>query len=220
MANTNRAFGFRPTYFIGGSPWNGEQTLYAFSASNSTGAAYNGDAVAMDTTVRSLALTDVYAPGCPTVKPIVAGVTTTQVLRGIIVGFVPEPEYTHSATASLGLMYRADDTKRYVWVVDHPDVAFVVQEDGNDYVTAADNSIGKTGDLVYAAGNATTGVSGTMIDSSDINNNAVRPFKVLRYNRAVDNFGFTAADTNSYAKLDVIMWTTDMKSNVTDYNGL
>ena len=220
MANVNRAFGFRPVGYLGGAKWTGEQSLYAFSASNSTGAAYKGDAVEFDTTLRTLALTDNYYPACPLVKPVVATLTTTQVLSGIIAGFVPEPEYNHTATASLGLMYRVDDTKRYVWVVDNPLVVFTVQEDGNDYVSASDNSINKTGDLVYAAGSTTTGVSGAMMDSSDINNNAVRPFKVLRYTPSVDNFGFAAADTNSYAKMNVIMWTHVWNSNVTDYNGL
>ena len=218
MANTNRAFGFRPHSHVGGSPWNGATTLYAFSASDSTGAAYNGDVVQFDSTNRTLALTDAYKPACPLVKAVVAGVTTTAI-RGIVAGFIPEPEYSHSATASLGLMYRADDTKRYVWVVDDRSVVFTAQEDGNDYVSASDNSVGKTGDLVYAAGNANTGVSGVMLDSSDFATNAVRPFRCLRYTQTVDNFGFAATDTNSYAKLDVVIWHSDLQPTTTDYNG-
>lgn len=209
MANTNRAFGFRPVGYVGGAKWNGEQTLYAFSASNSTGPAYNGDMVQYDDTNRTLALTDVYYPACPLVKPVVAAVTTTA-FRGVIAGFVPEPEYNNTVTASLGLMYRADDTKRYVWVVDNPLVIFEAQEDGNDYVTAADNSINKTGDVAYTAGSTITGVSGAQLDSSDFQAAAVRPWRALRYTPRVDNFNFSASDTLSYAHINVMIANSDL----------
>ena len=209
MANVNRPFGFRPVAYVGGAKWNGEQTLYAFSASDSTGPAFNGDMVQFDSTNRTLALTDTYAPACPLVKPVVSTITTNT-FRGVIAGFVPEPEYNNSATASLGLMYREDDTKRYVWVVDNPLVVFEAQEDGNDYVSASDNSINKTCDVAYTAGNTTTGVSGAQLDSSDFQTAAVRPWRALRYTPRVDNFNFAATDTNSYAHINVMIANSDL----------
>lgn len=208
MANTNRAFGFRPNRFIGGAPWSGEQTLYAFSTSQANNA-YNGDVVQFDGTNRTVALTDAYAPGTPFIKPVVAATTTTAI-RGVIVGFVPQPEFNMSATASLGLMYRVLSTARYAWVVDNYNVVFEVQEDGNDYVSASDNSVGKVGDLAYTAGSATTGQSGAQMSSSDISTGSVRPFKVLNYTRRVDNFGFASTDTYSYAKMDVMIINSDL----------
>jgi hypothetical protein len=208
MANTNRVFGFRPDRFLGGSPWNGEQTLYAFSASQANNA-YNGDVVQFDSTNRTVALTDVYAPGTPFVQPVVAAVTTTAI-RGVIVGFVPQPDFNMSATASLGLMYRVASTARYVWIVDNYNVVFEAQEDGNDYVSAADNMIGKVGDIAYAAGSAITGQSGAQLDSSDFTTGSVRPFKALNYTRRVDNFNFSAADALSYAKVDVQIVNSDL----------
>ena len=208
MANTNRSFGFRPDRFLGGAKWNGEQTLYAFSASQANNA-YNGDVVQFDNTNRTVALTDAYAPGTPFVKPVVAAVTTTAI-RGVIVGFVPEPDFNHSVTATLGLMYRKLSTARYVWVVDNYNVVFEVQEDGNDYVSASDNSIGKVGDIAYTAGSTTTGQSGAQLDSSDMSTGSVRPFKALNYTRRIDNFDFAATDTLSYAKLDVMIINSDL----------
>jgi hypothetical protein len=209
MANVNRPWGARPVAYVGGAKWNGELTLYAFSASNSTGDAFVGDLVEFDSTNRTLALTDVYAPGCPLVKPVVAALTTTA-FRGVIAGFVPEPEYNHSATASLGLMYRQDDTKRYVFVIDNPLVLFDVQEDGNDYVSASDNPINKLSDIAYTAGNTTTGISGVQLDSSGITTGGVLPFRVLGFNRRPDNFDFTASDTNSYAHYMVMIANSDL----------
>jgi hypothetical protein len=87
---------------------------------------------------------------------------------------------------------------------------FEVQEDGNDYVSASDNSIGKTADVAYTAGSTTTGVSGAEWDSSDAQASSARPFKALRYTQRVDNFNFSAADAASFAKLDVVIANSDL----------
>lgn len=209
MANVNRPWGARPVGYVGGAKWTGEQTLYAFSASNSTGPAFSGDLVQFDATNRTLALTDAYYPACPLVLPVVAALTTTA-FRGVIVGFVPEPEYNNSTTASLGLMYRLDDTKRYTWIVDNPLVIFDMQENGNDYVSASDNSVNKLADIAYTVGNTLTGQSKTQLLSSGITTGGVLPFRVLRYTPRVDNFDFTASDTNSYAHLNVMIANSDL----------
>lgn len=211
MASTNvdRAFGFRPVRYRNGSPFNAQFVLYAFSASDSTGPAFIGDVVQFDATNRATALTDVYAPGIALIKPVVAAVTTTAI-RGVLCGLLPEPEFNHTPTASLGRRHRLDDTARYALVVDDYNVVFEVQEDGNDWVSASDNAIGKTGDIAYTAGNTTTGISGAELDSSDMQAAAARPFKALNLSQRVDNFGFVAADTLSYAKYDVMIANSDL----------
>lgn len=208
MANTNRSFGFRPDRFIGGAPWTGEQTLYAFSASQANNA-YNGDVVQFDATNRTVALTDNYRPGLPFVKPVVAAVTTTAI-RGVIVGFVPQPDFNMSATASLGLAYRVLSTARFVWVVDNYMVVFEAQEDENSYVSASNNLIGKVGDIAYTAGSAITGTSGAQLDSSDFTTGSARPFKALQYTPRPNNFNFSASDTLSYAKVDAQIVNSDL----------
>lgn len=215
--NANRPRGFVPNGYIGGAKWTGEVSLYAFSASDATGAAYKGDVVQFDSTNRTLALTDIYRPALPLVKPVVAGVTTTAI-RGVIAGFLAQPEFSNSATASLGTMYRATSTKAYVLIADNPLVTFEVQEDGNSYTSASSNAVNKTADVAYTAGNTSTGVSGAQLDSSDVQTAAARPFRVLRYNPRVDNFGFASTDTLSYAKFDVVIANSDLvQATATQY---
>lgn len=207
MANVSRPFGFRPERYLSGAMWNGQTQLYAFSASN-TDAAFNGDCVSIDTTNRSTALTDVYAPGIPLITAAVTTLTTNP-FRGVIAGFVPQPEFNMSVSASLGLMYRVASTARYAWVVDDPAVIFEAQESGNSYTSATSNGINKCMDISYTAGNTTTGVSGTQL-SGTATTSGVKPFRLLRYTQRVDNFNFTAADSSSYAHWDVIIANSDL----------
>ena len=132
-----------------GTKWNGAATLYAFSASQANDA-YINDAVQFDSTNRATSIVDVYAPGIPCVKPVVTTLTTNT-FRGVIAGFVPQPEFNNSGTTSLGLQYRAASTARYAWVIDDMNVIFEAQESGQAYVDNTNNAVNKTSDLTYAA---------------------------------------------------------------------
>lgn len=216
--NVNRPNGFRASRYLDGSKYNGQNELYAFSASQANNA-FLGDACQVDTTNRSTALTDPYAPGILFIQPVVAGVTTTPI-RGFIAGFVPEPDFNQSATASLGLRYRVASTARYGWVVQDYGVIFQVQEDGNSYTSASNNGLNKTADIAYTAGNTTTGVSKAQLDSSDVQTAAARPLRLMRYSQMPDNFGFSASDSTSYAKFDVLIANSDLAQAVaTQYGG-
>lgn len=206
--NVNRPFGFRPVRYRSGAKYNGLTQLYGYSASQANNV-YVGDLLQFDNTNRTVALTDTLAPGMPFAKPVVSAVTTTAV-RGVATGFLPQPFFSMSGTASLGLMYRVASTARYGYVVDDYDVVFEAQEDDNDYVSSTDNSVGKVGDIAYTAGNQTTGVSKAELDSSDFTTGSARPFKVLNYSQRPDNFGFVAADTDSYAKEDCMIINSDL----------
>lgn len=206
--NTNRASGFRPVRYLNSSAYTGASTLYAFSTSQANNA-YVGDLVQFDSTNRATALTDVYAPGVPLIKPVVAAATTNKV-RGVVIEFLPQPEFNMSVSASLGFMYRAASTARYAKVIDDFNVVYEAQEDGNDWVSASDNSIGKVGDIAYTAGSTTTGISGAQVKSSDFAAGTARPFKCLNLSQRVDNFGFVASDTLSYAKEDVMIINSDL----------
>ena len=214
--NTNRPNGFRASRYLDGSPYNGQNEAYAFSASQANNA-YLGDAVQVDDTNRSTALTLNYLPGVLFIKPVVAAVTTTPI-RGFIAGFVPEPDFNMTATASLGLKYRVASTARYAFVVQDYGVVFTAQEDGNSYVSSTDNFLNRTADIAYTAGSALTGVSAAQIDSSDVQEAAARPLRGLRYTQTVDNFGFVAADSLSYAKFDVLIANSDLvQATATQY---
>lgn len=206
--NINQPMGFRPLRYLSGADWNGQFQLYAFNASAGV-AAYKGDVVSFDTTNRSLALTDAYYPALPNVVTVASDITTA-VQRGVVVGFLPEPEFNMSVSASLGLMYRVASTKRYAQVIDDPSVIYLAQENGQSYTTAANNAINKTVGTAYTAGSTTTGLSGTQLKSSDVQTAAARPFRILRYSPLVDNFGWVAADNPSYAKMEVMLVNTDM----------
>lgn len=209
MANINRLQGFLPSRYKDGSPWNGMTTTYGFSSSSAV-AAYKGDVCGIDTTNRTLALTDRFAPGVLCIAAKTAAMTTTA-FRGIIVGFYPTPLFSMSATASLGTLYHAASTSGYAQVVDDVNVVFEVQESGTtNYVSASNNGINKTWDIAYTAGSQVTGISQTSLDSTTAQAAAVRPFRALRYTQKVGNFNFSASDTTTYAKVDVIIANSDL----------
>jgi hypothetical protein len=180
--------------------------LYAFSASDSTGAAFKGDLVVADGSHNGTELTDAYAPGIPCVSPVVAA-HTTNVFRGVIAGFVPQPEYNMSVTASLGTMYRLDDTARYVWVVDDYFTVFEAQQVLNGWTTGTANMINASADIDYTTGNTTTGISGVQVAAASTGE---LPLRILRLNQRVDNFLSTASDTSAYFKLDVMIQNSDL----------
>lgn len=206
--NPNRPSGAKPTRFYNSSDWIGESKLYGFSASNAV-AAYKYDVVSFDTTNRSFALTDNYVPGLPLVQTVASDITTA-IQRGVVVGFLPEPLFNMTVTASLGLMYRVASTKRYALVVDDPFVIYTIQENTQGYTSTTANGINKSAGTAYTAGSTTTGVSGMQLKTSDIQTAAARPFRILRYTQTVDNFNFVAADNPSYAKYDVLLANHDI----------
>lgn len=208
MANSSHIFGFRPQRYLNAGSWTGQTQMYGFSASNST-AAFKGDVVQIDDTNRSTALTDAYAPGIPFVKASAA--LTTTVFRGVIAGFVPQPEFSQAATASLGTMYRLASTARYGWVVDDYDVVFEVEESGtNSYTSASNNAINKLIEIgTVSSGNTTTGISGyTVVGSLVATTNY--PFRILRLTQRPDNWGSTASTTSPYWHWDVMMANSDL----------
>lgn len=210
MATTNvdRPSGFKPLRYRNGADWNGQSQTYAFSASNSA-ACYKYDLVVFDSTNRTDSLVDSFMPGLPFVASAAADVTTAA-QRGVVVGFLPEPEFSMSGTASLGLMYRVASTHRWANVIDDPDVIFEAQEETGGYTTASNNFIGKAIGTDYVAGSTITGVSKATIKSSDAVTNAVRPWKVLRFVPRPDNFGFVAADNPTYAKYELLPFSWDL----------
>lgn len=217
-SNVNRPQGFRASRYLDGSPYNGQNEAYAFSSSQANNA-YLGDLCQVDDTNRSVALTSAYLPGVLFIKPVVAAVTTNPV-RGVIAGFVPEPEFNMTATASLGLKYRVASTARYAWVVQDYGVIFEAQENAQSYTTAASNGLNKTTDIAYTAGSTTTGISKAELSSSGVQVAAARPFRLLRYTQRPDNFGFVAADNPSYAKFDILLANSDLAQAVATQFGV
>lgn len=208
MANNSHVFGFRPVRYLDSSPYNGQTQLYGFSASQANDA-YKGDLVQFDNTNRTLSLSDRYYPALPVVKPVVAALTTNA-FRGIIAGFIAQPEFSMTATDSLGTLYRQASTQRYAFIVEDWSVVFEAEESGNGYTSTSVNSINKVGDIAYTAGSQLTGISKVVLDATTVSVAAVKPFRYLRYTPKVDNFNFTASDTNSRAHYDVMINNSDL----------
>lgn len=206
--NINRPNGLSVSRYLGGAPFNGQTEIYTFSASQANNA-YVGDLVQFDSSNRSIALTVEPYRGIQAVKPVVAALTTNT-WRGVIAGFVPQPDFNMSVTASLGVKYRVLSTQRFVWVTQDPNIVYTVQEDGNSYVSTSSNALNKTVDITYTAGSAITGISGVQIASASAQTSVALPIRVLRYTQTVDNFGFSASDTLSYAKFDVLSANSDL----------
>lgn len=211
MANVSRPWGFRPVRFWDSSSYSGAGVTYAFSAAQANDA-YVGDLVTFDTANRTASLADPFMPAVPFVKPVVAPLVTA-VFRGFIAGFYPEPEYNMNTSASLGLMFRKASTLRYGVVAEDTAVIFEGEETGNSYVTAANNGVNKTADIVYVAGSQVTGISAVTIDATTFQTAAARPLRAWRYTERVDNFNFVAADANSRAHFDVMIANSDLAAN-------
>lgn len=181
MANVSRPWGLKPERYLDGTVWNGMANLYWFSASQANDA-YIYDLAQIDTANRTNGAVDNYVPGLAAIKPVVAALTTNA-FRGVIVGFVVQPDFNMSVTASLGLKYRVASTARYAWVVDDVAVIYQAQESAGPAATA----LNKTVDITYTAGNTTTGVSKVQLDSAGFQTAAVRPLRAYKYAANVDN---------------------------------
>ena len=211
MANVNRPSGFRPLRYRNGSDWNAQTNMYEFSAS-AANATFIYDLVAFDSTNRTSPLADPFSPGLPFVIGAAASSTvTTAPQRGVVVGFLPEPEFNQTVTASLGLKYRIASTNRYAMVVDDPNVIFEAQESAGIYTSASNNFIGKVAGATISAsqGSTTTGVSNATVTSETVTA-ALRPWKVLRFVPRIDNFNFVAAENPTYARYELLPFNWDL----------
>lgn len=205
-SNVSRPQGLKPNGFLSGAKYNGQGRIYAFAAAQANNA-FVGDLVVFDATNRSVDITNPNYPGIPAVAPVVAALTTTA-FRGVIAGFIPEPDFTNAPTASLGLQYRVASTARFAIIVEDTDVLFKAQETGQSYVTALNNGVNKTSDISYTAGNTLTGLSGVVLAAPQTV--AIRPLRWHRYTQEPDNFGFVAGDNPSNAKFDVSIANSDL----------
>lgn len=89
--------------------------------------------------------------------PICVLADATDPIRGIIAGFEADHDYEDRT-------YRLGNIRRTAYVCDDPDIEIEIQASG----TLTSTDIGKNATILYAAGNATTGLSGTLLDTSTL----------------------------------------------------
>lgn len=200
MPNINSPFGFRPVRHINGSPASG--VVMAYIPSGDPTAVYVGDVVknAGAAGAAGLVINGKDMEGVPQVIKCAEAdfdaASEAGVLAGVVVGFEPDP-------SNLNLKHRAASTNRIVYLITDNQVVFEIQEDGaTDPLEAAD--VGSNVTIVDGSGSATTGMSGTMIDSDSHATSADLPLRLIGLSKRVGNAYTESADGGNYAKWEVL----------------
>jgi len=145
MANQNYVFGAQVGGVVQASGYSGALRAVAFVSTDGV-AAFKGDFVKVtgeSTTINGVSY------------PVVAQAAATNIISGIISDFEPDP-------TDLTLLYRKASTVRLAYMLEDPYVRFKIQMNG---VPAA-GDVYTTMDIVVAAGNTTTGLSGMQLNRS------------------------------------------------------
>lgn len=187
-ANANRPSGLRPAKYLNGAAWNGQTMLHVFHASNAT-AAFVGDLVQLDTT-NGGSPSGYKFPGLAAVQRYAAAQINC---RGVVVGFLPEPEFSQDPVASLGRRHRLASTARYALVTVDPMLLYGVMEADATGAAAGTpltvTEIGLNAELQTAnvAGNTLTGISGMTLNNASELTTATLPVRIVEYEQKEDN---------------------------------
>lgn len=182
MANANNPTGLNPVRDIYGRPWNGAVNHYALPTSDST-AVFIGDPVKLVGTSQVIN---------QQVLPDVALAATTDVIVGVVVGFL--------AADRDSALYRVASTQRIAIVCDNPDALFEIQDlsTGTPLTTAA---IGLNVSFAAGAGgNTATGISGIVLDNATEATTNTLALKIVGFPNRTDN---DPADAEASKKLYV-----------------
>lgn len=170
MTNPTAGFGFVPVDNLGaGGSFSGRVREYYVTADDAT-ALYIGDPV--------IITGDFHTDGTPiiTIATVGTGVTTDYI-TGAVVGF----RFINEAMPAN--KHRAASTAAYVLVADDPNTLFKVRGDG----AYATTDHGSTCQIASGTGNAYTGASGYVLDSSEIAQTATDQLIIEDVYRAPDN---------------------------------
>jgi hypothetical protein len=170
MANTSAPSGFTPRRYRNGSPWMGACRTYYVPASDAT-ALFIGDPV--------IIAGGADAQGIPTVTRATAA--SAGRITGVVVGLRPGGNAT-----LIPPKYRAASTAEYVLVTDDPALLYEAEEDSvGGALTAASTDLNI--DMIAGAGNAYTGQSGFLLDSSTAAVTATLQWRLVELQQRVDN---------------------------------
>ena len=161
MANIDQPFGLRPIAKVGSAP-GGTTGTTKYSISSGASAIFTGD------------------PVKPAADGSVVVATAGDPIRGVFMGcFYTDPStnkprfnntFPNGTAASDAIAFVADD----------PDQLYICQQDSDaTNLVAADKN--RNCDLVFGAGNTTTGISGVEIDSSSNNTTAALQVKLIDF---------------------------------------
>lgn len=176
MANNTQAFGFVPVSHSG-QDYVGRVRQYAHASGDGT-ALFVGDPVVLAGSAD--------ADGYPTVvRATVGTAVTTDLITGVVVGLVP-------TTQIPALKYGAASTAYNLLVADDPNQLFLVKADGATALTDVGNSC----QIIAASGNAYTGLSGFMLDTSEVGPTATDQLLIIGFpeGRPDNEIGATGVD--------------------------
>jgi len=176
MANTDRVFGLRPVGTLGQTGWTGKINMYVVLAADAT-ATFVGDLVDLSGTsgAAGVVVNGIDIEGLPAIAQGVAGGPHV----GVVVGFLPDQD-------NLMRKHRVASTNRIALVSDDPATIYEIQEvSGGTALTATEVSL--NANVVVAAGNATTGLSGMELDNSTEATTAGLDVRIIGLVRRPDN---------------------------------
>ena len=161
MANIDSAFGLIPIAKVGQNPNNGGLTQYTIGDNQST-AIFTGDPVTYKND--------------GTVEVGTASTAFCGVFRGC---FYTDPS-TSKPTWRPYFPASTSPGDAVAFVVDDPQQSFIAQQD-SDSVNLVAANLNENCNLVFGAGNTTTGVSGVEIDSSSKNTTATHQVRLISF---------------------------------------
>lgn len=176
MANVDRVNGLRPVGTIGAANWNGKVGFYAVASDDAT-AIFVGDLVKLAGTAGELGETafGLDVEGVPEITQSAAGDKSV----GVVVGFKPNQD-------NLMSKHRLASTRRIAMVSDDPNTIYEIQEvSGGTALTSA--AVGNNANVVVAAGNTVTGLSGMELDNATEAVTAGLNLQILGLSKRVDN---------------------------------
>jgi len=161
MANPTSGMGFVPVGHVSGAgSFTGQVSRYYVPSTDAT-ALFLGDPVVITG--------DFHTDGTPIISVATVGTgVTTDKITGAIVGFEPN-------VAMPAQKHRLASTAMYVLVNDDPGTIFKCRGDG----AYATTDQGSTCQIASGSGNTTTGISGYVLDSSEIAQTATDQLVIL-----------------------------------------
>jgi len=185
MANATGAFGLRPVRHLNGSPYNGG-TQKCYISSVYAVALFVGDPVLLTPTLTEKDPTGRY----PTINKAANGI-----VRGVIVSFDP-------LQSDLTKVYNPASTTRYANVCMDPYVIYQIRDDGAG--TPGVVYPGQNAEMTHGSGSTTTGLSGTILDTSTPTTTVTFPLHIIGLAEQEDN----ALD--DYAVWEVLLNTCEL----------
>lgn len=180
MANVNTPFGLRPVRHNNGSPYSGAFETFSVAAGNAVAIGI-GDPVILAGTAQTVN-GEIYRD--------VVQAATGDVIVGVCVGVVP---VTAESTR-----YRVASTQRLIMVATAHTLVFEMQEIGTGTALTANDS-GLNVNFVAAVPNATTGLSGFLINNASEATTNTLDLRILSPVRRADN------EIGAYCKWEVMI---------------